>query len=106
MTIIPIDQIPGLSPTTPTAMVDLAPRAQGIGETQQVEFTDYLRSSMGDVRETLRTAEDVTEAGIRGEAGVQEVAAAVNTARLTLETVTTVRNRLIDAYQEVMRMPL
>ena len=39
-------------------------------------------------------------------ANLQEVVEAVNAAEITLQTVVAVRDRMITAYQEIIRMPM
>ena len=41
-----------------------------------------------------------------GHANLREVVEAVNAAEITLQTVVAVRDRMIAAYQEIMRMPV
>jgi flagellar hook-basal body complex protein FliE len=43
---------------------------------------------------------------VTGEADLTDVVTAVTNAELTLQTVVSVRDRLISAYQEIMRMPI
>ena len=44
--------------------------------------------------------------GISGESDLTDVVAAVNDAELTLQTITALRDRLVQAYQEIIRMPI
>jgi len=44
--------------------------------------------------------------GIAGEADLTDVVAAVNSAETTLQVVTGLRDRMIQAYQEILRMPI
>ena len=43
---------------------------------------------------------------VAGEAELSEVVTAVANAETALQTVVTVRDRIITAYQEIMRMPI
>ena len=43
---------------------------------------------------------------VTGEADITDVVQAVTSAELTLQTVVAVRDRMISAYQEIMRMPI
>jgi flagellar hook-basal body complex protein FliE len=45
-------------------------------------------------------------AAVSGHTSLQEVVEAVNAAELTLQTVVAVRDRMIAAYQEILRMPI
>jgi flagellar hook-basal body complex protein FliE len=44
--------------------------------------------------------------GIAGNANLTEVVTAVSRAQLALQTTTAVRDRVVQAYQEIMRMPI
>ena len=48
----------------------------------------------------------MTAKAVVGEADLVEVVTAVNSAEMALQTVVTVRDRVISAYQEILRMPI
>ncbi len=70
------------------------------------DFADALRGTIGDGVETLNRAEQVSRAAAAGKADVNEVITAVSEAELTLQTVVALRDRVIQAYQEILRMPI
>ncbi len=70
------------------------------------DFTRFLREELAQAGETLARGEQVARAGLTGRASVQEVVEAVTAAELALERVTAVRDRVIAAYQEILRMPI
>ena len=43
---------------------------------------------------------------LTGDIGLPELVQAVSAAELTLQTTVAVRDRMISAYQEIMRMPI
>ena len=43
---------------------------------------------------------------VAGQADMVDVVNAVNTAEITLDTVVAVRDKVIAAYQDIMRMPI
>ena len=55
---------------------------------------------------TLKEGESMSIKGISGEADLTDVVSAVNSAEATLQLVTTPRDRMIQAYQEIIRMPI
>ena len=59
-----------------------------------------MRSSAGHKGETQATQ------AVAGQANLQDVVEAVNAAELTLQTVVAVRDRMISAYQDIIRMPI
>ncbi len=69
-------------------------------------FADILKSAMGDALTASRTAETQIAAQVQGKAELVDVATAISAAETSLETVMAVRDQVISAYQEIMRMPI
>lgn len=69
-------------------------------------FSALLDEAAKVMIETGKTAEMKSSAAIAGKADIREVVAAVANAELTLETVVAVRDKVITAYNEIMRMPI
>ena len=69
-------------------------------------FADLLGSAAKDSVAVGRGAEQLTQAVVAGKADLSSVIAAVANAELTLQTVVAVRDRMVQAYQEIMRMPI
>jgi len=69
-------------------------------------FGDILKSAMSDVVTTSRTAESQMVAQVQGKAELVDVATALSAAETSLQTVMAVRDQVISAYQEIMRMPI
>ncbi|MBY0339207.1 MAG: flagellar hook-basal body complex protein FliE, partial [Acetobacteraceae bacterium] len=55
---------------------------------------------------TGRAADAASEAALAGRGSVTDVVLAVGRAELTLQTATAIRDRVVSAYQDVMRMPI
>jgi flagellar hook-basal body complex protein FliE len=72
----------------------------------QAGFADLVKQAAGDVAQTTKTAEQMSIAGATRGAELVDVVAAVSNAEMTLETVVAVRDKVIAAYQEVMRMQI
>lgn len=72
----------------------------------QPSFGDVLKTSILDSIQTMKAGEKMSARAVTGEASLPEVVQAVNAAELTLSTVVAVRDRLVNAYQEIMRMPI
>ncbi|MCB1651061.1 MAG: flagellar hook-basal body complex protein FliE [Alphaproteobacteria bacterium] len=71
-----------------------------------VSFSDFLKDKVRDSIDTLHASEEMSARAVTGEADITDVVQAVSSAELTLQTVVAVRDRLIGAYQEIMRMPI
>jgi flagellar hook-basal body complex protein FliE len=69
-------------------------------------FGDFLASVMNDATTTGRAAEQKAAAAVQGKGDLVDVVTAVNAAEMTLETVVAIRDRVISAYQDIMRMPI
>lgn len=55
---------------------------------------------------TMHQADAMAEAGVLGNASATEVVLAVARAELALQTTVAIRDRVVQAYQDVMRMPI
>ena len=69
-------------------------------------FADMLSSVMGDMTQSSRAAETQMTAAVQGQGSLIDVVTAVSSAEASLETVMAVRDQVISAYQEIMRMPI
>ncbi|WBV44584.1 flagellar hook-basal body complex protein FliE [Pseudoroseomonas cervicalis] len=69
-------------------------------------FGAMLERAVEKVVDTTRAADVASVQGLRGEVGATEVVLAVSRAELALQTTVAVRDRVVSAYQEVMRMSL
>ena len=69
-------------------------------------FADLLQEAGKTAVETLRTGEAMSAQAVVGEANITDVVNAVNNAEMTLQTVTAVRDRVVSAYQQILRMPI
>ena len=69
-------------------------------------FAGVLKDAMGEVTNQLRAGEKASIAGIAGKSGVADVVNAVNNADVTLQAVLAVRDRMVSAYQDILRMPM
>jgi flagellar hook-basal body complex protein FliE len=69
-------------------------------------FADVLKSAMTDAMKASKTAETQMAAHVQGKAQLIDVVTAVSAAETSLQTVMAVRDQVISAYQEIMRMPI
>jgi len=80
--------------------------AAGVGGGAGAGFGDLLKSAMSDMVTTSRNAEAQMVAQVQGKAELVDVATAVQAAQTSLQTVMAVRDQVINAYQEIMKMPI
>ncbi|WP_323763755.1 flagellar hook-basal body complex protein FliE [Marinovum sp.] len=72
--------------------------APGLGQA----FTDNLR----DFAQTLQHAEETAKSAMVGDADPHALVQALAQSELAVETVVTMRNKVVEAYQEILRMPV
>ena len=70
------------------------------------DFAGALRDAVESAVETLETGESETLKAAAGKADINDVVVAMSEAEMTLQTVVAVRDRVIQAYQEILRMPI
>ena len=70
------------------------------------EFSQLLNNVMTDMTQQTRAAETQMTQSIQGQGSMIDVVTAVSSAEASLQTVIAVRDQVISAYQEIMRMPI
>lgn len=76
------------------------------GEDGAKAFANMLNNTINHATNDLRTAESYSAKALVNQADITDVVTAVNKAETTLQTVIALRDRLINAHQEIMRMPI
>jgi flagellar hook-basal body complex protein FliE len=69
-------------------------------------FGSLLNDAMKEAVGTMRTGEEAAAQGATGKGDIVQVVNAVTSAELTLETVVAIRDRVIAAYQDIIKMPI
>ena len=67
-------------------------------------FSDRLKAAVLDVNSKQQIGDDAIEAVIQGKMGIHEGMMALGTANTSLKLLAQVRNKVMAAYNEVMRM--
>jgi flagellar hook-basal body complex protein FliE len=70
------------------------------------DFASFFRSLAQQSVGAMQAGEQASIQGLQGQLDAQSVVEAVAAAELTLQTVTAVRDRVVEAYQELIRMPI
>ena len=68
------------------------------------DFGSLLKNAVGSVAETGKTAEIHAMSAAAGKADLVDVVTAVAESETALQTLVSVRDRVISAYEEIMRM--
>ncbi len=98
----------------PTDAINAFKRAQNLGgsgisapeSSKAGTFADMVSSATKQMVSSSREAEKATVDAVAGKADLTDVVMALNNAQTTLQTVVAVRDRVLTAYQEILRMPI
>ena len=63
---------------------------------------DILSSTVNDIRK----AESVSNMSAKGQASIEDLAIAVANAELSLKSLVAIRDKIVAAYQDIIRMPI
>ncbi len=69
-------------------------------------FADFVSDALAAARETGLEAERTATRAVAGEVSLQDVVTSITSAEITLQTVVALRDKVISAYNDVMRMPI
>jgi flagellar hook-basal body complex protein FliE len=84
-----------------TSSTDLAASSASSGD-----FASLLSQSLGSAINTGEAAETQAKAAINGGGDLTSVVTAVSRAELALQTTTAVRDRVLQAYQDIIKMSI
>ncbi len=87
---------PGANPIKPAAG----------GDSSGPSFGALVKDAIGSVVEAGRKSDAQSQAMAAGKANIVDVATAVSETELAVETMISVRDKVIAAYEEIMRMPI
>lgn len=68
-------------------------------------FSEYVKEALENVNELQAKANRSIEQMTTGQTGIHETMIAVEKAGISLRLVLQVRNKALEAYREIMRMP-
>lgn len=88
------------SPTLKSAPAS-AHQNEGVGS-----FSDTLRKAVESANELQVQADHAAKDMAAGQGSLHETMIAMEKADVSLRTITAVRGKLVEAYQEIMRMPI
>ncbi len=90
-----------------TAQAQASP-TKAAGEAGGGDFASLLQRSIDAVNETQQQASALSKAFEQGDSGVHlnEVMIALQKANISFQAMTQVRNKLIEAYQDIKNMPI
>lgn len=81
----------------------------GLGAGQgksDTSFTSVLKEALNAVHETGRKSDTQSQALVNGKSNMVDVVTAVAETEVAIDAVVAVRDKVIAAYEEIMRMPI
>jgi flagellar hook-basal body complex protein FliE len=76
------------------------------GDATGANFGAMVQDAIKNAVGTMRAGETAAAQGAAGKGDIVQVVNAVTQAELTLQTVVAIRDRVISAYQDIMKMPI
>jgi flagellar hook-basal body complex protein FliE len=80
--------------------------SKGGAEAPGQSFAALLKDAVGSVMETGRKSDAQTVAMATGKANVMDVVTAVAETDVAVSTLVSVRDRVIQSYEDIMKMPI
>jgi flagellar hook-basal body complex protein FliE len=69
-------------------------------------FGSILKDALGSLTQTARNADTQSQAMAAGKSNIVDVVTAVAESEVAIDTLVSVRDRVISSYEEIMRMPI
>ena len=91
---------------TPQDAVRAYQDAVGGGASNGPDFGGMVERAVQGAVQSAHAAENDAMTAIAGGGNITEVVEAVSRAELALQTTTAIRDRVVSAYQDIMRMPI
>lgn len=70
------------------------------------EFASLVRSAIDEAIKIGEKSEQLSIQGVNDRADINQVVTAVAEAEVTLQTVVAVRDKVIESYKQILRMPI
>ena len=103
--------------TTPTAAANAyatlarlhdpaAMAKSAVGAPETSGFGSMLKNALASLNQTARASDAQTQAMAAGKANIVDVVTAVAETEVAIDTLVSVRDRVIHSYEEIMKMPI
>lgn len=83
-----------------------AAQSSGVTGGDEIDFGGLVQQAIREAGATAHVAEQQASAVAAGHGDIVDVVTAIAAAETQLETVIAVRDQVIQAYQEILRMPI
>jgi len=81
-------------------------KESGGGTGAESAFSSLVTETLGDVKNTTANMEATSAKALVDQADLVDVVTAVSNAEMVVETVVTVRDKVIGAYNDILKMPI
>jgi flagellar hook-basal body complex protein FliE len=96
-----------MQPIVPVEAITDVARAAQSGQGAQVDFSDWLGEQINTTDAKIHEAESQVRALALGEAdNLHQVMIAISSAKTSFDLTVQVRNRLLEGFQQIMRMSI
>ena len=80
--------------------------AEQVTNTDKSSFAELVSNALESSVTSGKKAEQISSLAVMGKADISDLATAVSQAELALNTVVTIRDKVISAYQQIMQMSI
>ncbi|MGO4543871.1 flagellar hook-basal body complex protein FliE [Paenibacillus sp. 2TAB23] len=95
-----------LGPIQPVKLVEAKPIQEATPAQLTQSFGQYLQTAIDNVSNQEKNVHKLNDKYLIGEVDVTKVLIASEQAQLSLQLTSQVRNKVVEAYQEIMRMQI
>jgi flagellar hook-basal body complex protein FliE len=95
-----------ITPTTAAEAYGRTARAGGASGDAANSFGSAMTQALDEAVQTGHAADGQAMQALSGKGNLTDVVAAVSHAEMTLQTATAIRDRVVQAYQDIMKMPI
>lgn len=88
------------------AKMDTMPSMEPRGNDPAQNFGDLVNQAVGNAIETGKASENLSAQALAGKADLREVVTAVTNAEVTMQTALAIRDRVVQAYKDIVSMPI
>ncbi len=81
-------------------------KGAGLGGQNETSFSSVLKDALGAINEIGQKSDAQTRNAVNGKANMVDVVTAVSETEVAIDAVVAVRDKVISAYEEIMRMPI
>jgi len=82
------------------------PLEKGAGDSAGPNFGALVKEAIGSVVEAGRKSDAQSQAMAAGKANIVDVVTAVSETEVAVQAMVSIRDKVISAYEEIMRMPI